>query len=335
MGEHFADVEKNIPEACKWYEKAANQEHVESQFLLGFYYRFGDVGFPADIEKGRQWYMKAAKKGHVRAQRRLGDLYRNENNYAEAVKWYNKAVIKRDKLAMFHLARLHEAPPDYAFPGCDIDIAVSLYEELSTPSFNYKAAMVSLGLLYCDGEKVSRNEIEGKKLLEMALFPNGKLEIDDSLDIYDIWLAGSVYCTGRTNINNEPNLDDLNKGIELLDIVIADGFQGYPPDRLELVKRMRNFSDDRRNTCFRPATNATENNDDFIISGFCRPCLNKKVNSTDTVEDIIRSSLKIADEGNGIGAFLLLQGVLATLKEDGCPACTGIVQGVSDALSNL
>ncbi|MCL2087678.1 MAG: hypothetical protein FWH05_08825 [Oscillospiraceae bacterium] len=70
-----------------------------------------------------------------------------------------------------------------------------------------------------------------------------------------------------------------------------------------------------------------------IMSNFCPSCLNKRVNSEHTVEDIIMKALKAGETNNLMGGYLMLQGVIATLEEKGgCPTCTNVVKRVSTML---
>ena len=163
----------------------------------------------------------------------------------EAVKWYHKAVEKKDKLAMFYLARLNETPK--AFPDADVNLAVKLYEELSDAPFNDKGAMVNLALLYCEGMNIPRNADRGKKLIEKCnLFIDDVVQLYDEINIYELYRVGVLYCSGEINANNEPSPDDLNKGIKLLDVAIRDGLKGYHPENLMLAQRLRDISDKRR-----------------------------------------------------------------------------------------
>ena len=251
LGQYYDDEVGNIPEACKWFEKAAKQNHKYGQNLLGYYYLNGGTGFSADNEKCLYWNTKAAENGHTTAQFRLGGIYSGkfgtkfELNYAEAAKWYGKAAEKKQLNAMLCLARLHEAPPNYAFPGCDINIAVELYRELSNAPFNDKSAMVNLALLYLE-DNIPRNIDEAKKLIEKSnLFEDYEVQ-HDGIAIYDLFRLGMAYCTGEVSVRDEVIIDDLNKGIKLLDIVISDGFKGYPAERLEFVRGCRDFADNRR-----------------------------------------------------------------------------------------
>ena len=104
----FFENENNIPEACVWFEEAAEQNHIDSQFKLGFFCRWGDSGFPADVEKGRFWLTQAADQGHPGAQFHLGNLYNHEQRFNDAAKWFEKSAKQGDERAMFRFALLNE-----------------------------------------------------------------------------------------------------------------------------------------------------------------------------------------------------------------------------------
>ena len=53
------DIDDDYKEAVKWYRKAAEQGHVESQFNLGVCYHNGD-GVRKNYKKVVAWYSKAA-----------------------------------------------------------------------------------------------------------------------------------------------------------------------------------------------------------------------------------------------------------------------------------
>ena len=252
LGEYYADVEKNIPEACKWYEKAAMRDHVESQFSLGYFYQFGDVGFPADKKIARHWYIKAADKGHTRAERRIGDIFRSESNFIEACKWYKKATEKKDAIAMYYLAVLNERK-SRENPDADFNLAVKLYEELSNEPFKNKGAMIRLAYLYLDGQYIQGKVDSGKDLIEnknyCGLFDeNGEVILYEEIDVFLLYQIGVCYYSSFS-INvfdiKEENIKDLNKCVKLLDTVIKDGLSRYP-DCLEHAKEVRDSADKLR-----------------------------------------------------------------------------------------
>ena len=232
----FYENEKNFFEACKWFEEAAEQNHADSQFKLGYFCRWGDENFPADIEKGRFWLTQAAEQGHPKAQFHLGNLYNEEQRFDEAAKWFEKSAAQGEERAMFCFAFLNEAE---LFQGYNIKTAVEYYTILSEAYFNNIDAMVNLGVLYCSGEKIERDASKGKKLIERCKPLN-------KLDAYDCYRIGALYCSGEINPNKEPTTEDLAIGVELLDIAIKDGLADYHPGNIELANQLRDIAINRR-----------------------------------------------------------------------------------------
>ncbi len=46
----------------KWYRRAAEQDHVDAQYNLGFMYANGE-GVPPDYAEAAKWYRRAAEQG--------------------------------------------------------------------------------------------------------------------------------------------------------------------------------------------------------------------------------------------------------------------------------
>jgi C-terminal peptidase prc len=99
-------VQKNRTEAVKWYRKAAEQGDARVQFNLGVYYYNGD-GVDKNLPGAVEWFRKAAEQGHARAQVNLGLCYYNgygvQKNRTEAVKWYRKAAEQGHAEGQFYL----------------------------------------------------------------------------------------------------------------------------------------------------------------------------------------------------------------------------------------
>ena len=57
---------KDKAEAVKWYSKAADQGHLDSQTELGGCCYFG-IGVGEDESEAVKWYRKAAEQGHSAA----------------------------------------------------------------------------------------------------------------------------------------------------------------------------------------------------------------------------------------------------------------------------
>ena len=246
LGLHFED-KKNIFEACKWFEKSAEQDYTDSQFKLGFYYRWGDATFPANTEKGEYWLKKAANKRHARAQFHLGNFYRSNRDFESAAYWFGEAAEQGEKRAMFRFALLNETK---AFSDAKIATAVEYYTKLANAlpeeiDENNVDAMINLGLLYCVRDGTQRSVVNGKPLLEKALrlwnHGHSKIEIQP----YDCYRMGLLFCNGEINPNDEPSVDDLITGIELLDIGIKDGLDEFNPENIVFAKSLRGTAKNR------------------------------------------------------------------------------------------
>ena len=105
-------------EASTWYRRAAEQDHVEAQYMLGWMYHFrfmgtaspSDLTYP-DVVEAVAWYHKAAEQGHVEAQHKLGRMYHDgrgvPQDFAEAVAWYHKAAEQGQPQALWYLGDMY------------------------------------------------------------------------------------------------------------------------------------------------------------------------------------------------------------------------------------
>lgn len=101
---YFGDgVAKNKNYAIMWYTKAAEQDHIGAQCILGIHYKQTE-----QYNLAVYWLSKAAIAGHKKAQSELGDCYcfgfgvsKNINN---AIKWWTKSAEQGDPHSQFNLA---------------------------------------------------------------------------------------------------------------------------------------------------------------------------------------------------------------------------------------
>ena len=87
-------VSKNPTEAFRWFSKAAENDDVESKFLVGYSLVKG-LGAPKDPGEGARWLQSAAHSGYAAAYEVLGELhFFGEDGvptvYALAAKWYEE-----------------------------------------------------------------------------------------------------------------------------------------------------------------------------------------------------------------------------------------------------
>lgn len=109
-------------EGAKWLRRAAERDHADAQFFLGYLLCRGDeIPQQSDIDEGLDWHRKAAEQGHVRAQYRLANmlffgstqLFEEEEgmfvgrkfpyNIEEAGKWFRRAVEQGHETARARL----------------------------------------------------------------------------------------------------------------------------------------------------------------------------------------------------------------------------------------
>ena len=60
-------MSKNLPEAIRWYRRAAEQGHARAQRNLGVCYAIG-TGVDQDTVEAVKWYRKAAEQEDIGAQ---------------------------------------------------------------------------------------------------------------------------------------------------------------------------------------------------------------------------------------------------------------------------
>jgi TPR repeat protein len=124
LGEVYAigeGVPRNLPEAAKWFRKAAEQGDASAQLKLGVMY-VGGFGVVRDVPEALLWYKKAAAQGSTEAMLELGKLYQHglgvPKSGPEALNWYTKAADKGNvagELQVGYIFRdgLEDVPHDY------------------------------------------------------------------------------------------------------------------------------------------------------------------------------------------------------------------------------
>lgn len=173
LGEAYYDgkgVTENLPEAVKWYTRAAEQGNADAQNSLGYCYEFGEgVDYQNDV-KAAKWYTKAAEQGLPIAQCNLGICYENgdgvEKNLEEAIKWYTKAADQGYAKAQYYLGKAYDEGKGVAKNDSE---AMNWY--LKAIKNNSPEAAYYYGEMLLDGNKqkgITKNIPEGVKYLRKA-----------------------------------------------------------------------------------------------------------------------------------------------------------------------
>ena len=194
------EVEKDEQEAFRWYWQAAGQGNVDAQFWLGYAYDDGK-GVEQDYEEALKWYRKAAAQGNAAAQNiiglhkaaaqgnaiaqniiglhkaaaqgdddaqtSIGDLYYNgngvEQDYEEAMKWYQKAAAQGNAIAQNRIGNLY-----YNGNGVKQDYEEALKWYRKAAAQGNAAAQFNIGYLYHHGQGVTVDYQEAMKWYKKA-----------------------------------------------------------------------------------------------------------------------------------------------------------------------
>ena len=105
-------LDRNIPQAVKWFRRAGEQGVAYSQYNLGLIYRQGMGEVARDESKAVQWFRKAAEQGNPRAQHALGKGYVKgqiglARNASKGVEWLTKAAEQGSANAQYNLGLVY------------------------------------------------------------------------------------------------------------------------------------------------------------------------------------------------------------------------------------
>ena len=166
-------VTKDIEEAKKWYEMAAEQKHAEAEYYLAYLYEtevtdMDKEADPKDSEKVLEYYKRAAEHGYAPAQVIIGKRYLESDDIStvieEAKKWILKAAEQENAEAEYLLAKMYEDGTGFDKD----DIKAAQYYRLSA-EHGYGEAQCWLGDAYYDGNStVKKNITEAVKWYRKA-----------------------------------------------------------------------------------------------------------------------------------------------------------------------
>ena len=145
---------------------SAEQGDASAQAQIGYRYEIGQ-GVPQDYAEALKWYQKAAAQGNAYGEYDLGVLYDHGHgvpqDYAEALKWYQQAADQGNALGEHGLGVLydngHGVPQDYTQ-------AVKWYQKAADQGL--ADAEHNLGVLYESGHGVTQDYAQALKWYQKA-----------------------------------------------------------------------------------------------------------------------------------------------------------------------
>lgn len=101
-------TKEDLKQAATFYEQAAKGGHMEASTRLGEMYTQGK-GVPKDKKRARHWLEQSAFQGNSQAAFGMGQLTIQEGDYAQAKKWFEKAIEGKHIQASIELGKMYEA----------------------------------------------------------------------------------------------------------------------------------------------------------------------------------------------------------------------------------
>ena len=177
---------KDMSEAVKWLQKAADGGNAVAQDTLGGMYFAGAGGLERNMDKAISLFRDAANQGYLPSQKNLGFIYFNgittPQNLEEAAHWYKKAAAEHGdaeaKAALFTLLtnnKLKASTPDEFLDWCRAaaDAGNIMAQYMLFDAYDAGQFGPSLGL--------TTNEAEAKKWREKIIAQNDA--------IIQLWLS--------------------------------------------------------------------------------------------------------------------------------------------------
>ncbi len=173
----------NFTEASASFRLAADQSHVESQYILSTLYETGK-GLPQDETQAAHWERKAAEQGHAYAQANLSFRLYAAGNLPEAFTWCQRAADNRLAWAQYNLGLMYAKGEGVAKDSAE---AAHWYRLAAAQGF--PEAQQKLAELYSLGQGVARSYEQAAALFLQAA-ENGNAEAQFQLGhLYEFGLG--------------------------------------------------------------------------------------------------------------------------------------------------
>ena len=139
---------------------SAEKGDAKAQFIMGYLNYGGLEGFvPADLEQAFSWYEKAAQQGHVQACQIIGLMYQQgtgvARDTAKAKQWYQFAADRGLKESQYALGVLYAEGA-----GVPRDEDLGLFWLRRSDAQGFPPASLVVGVLYAEGRGVKKDDAQ-------------------------------------------------------------------------------------------------------------------------------------------------------------------------------
>lgn len=212
----------DLPEAIKWYRRAAEQGNYEAQTELGNLFVQSAINYAEAVK----WYKCAAENGFCEAQYRLGNCYYSgicvAKNYSEAIKWYRKAAEQGGQYSSFANMALGDCYYNGIGVKQNYEEAVKYYAEAAERG--HRPAIAKLGDCYYNGDGVQKNIPKAIEYYEMDI---------DFCSFKTCNMLGDCYFNGQFVKQNYAKAVDM-----YLRVVGENDFKGYDDEKYKANKNL-------------------------------------------------------------------------------------------------
>ena len=169
-------VPANLPEAAKWYEKAAALGSLSAMFNLGLMHKEAD-GIPQNLAKARELLEKAAAQNEPSSLTELGSMYYVGKgvplDLAKARQYYEAGANLGNKVAMYQLGEIFRLGK-----GVMADARTARLWYGRSASEGYTGAMRALAALYLSGSGGEKETQKARGLLQQAAENNDTVSMN-------------------------------------------------------------------------------------------------------------------------------------------------------------
>ena len=164
--------------ALFWFNKAAEQGLALAQYQLGEMYRKG-IGTNADYEKALFWHERAVNQNNfVPSMQAIAYYYHEQEDYAHAIQWYEKARDHGSLNAMHNLG-------DMYYNGIGVEQSYEKAFQLFSEGKDYPLCKYRMALMLRKGEGVKADPAQANTLLrEAADAGNARAQYQLGIDYY-------------------------------------------------------------------------------------------------------------------------------------------------------
>lgn len=215
-------TKRNIRMAVAHFMEAVAKNNLFAMLNLAKLYQEGN-GVDKDMGKAQELYQRAFDAGYTDAMVLCGDAilqqYDESIDPREAIKCYEKAVLKRSPYASFRLGWAY-----LEGIGVEVDESRALSYYQRAVDMQYPDAMAEMGVMYREGLLVKEDVDKAKELLQKAAAKNSTRAMKELSDMYldgntvepdfqksKEWLGKYIlaqeeliigYCTVKTEVRN-------------------------------------------------------------------------------------------------------------------------------------